>query len=219
MPADHVSSLFSTHATLQSKGKRIGDGSGPGTNLHSQVDLLSQVVQLQALKIRRLEHALARIESVLPEWRRLGDLETVRTRLHPEEEVAEELMAVDGVAGVPDAKRKKWASVHAAVAAGHASPVAPSTVGASTLFAAHEHGSGGAGVGSDGKKKQTLYQAFMSVEIPRIKNETPNIAQKEAFKIAANNWARHPDNPKASGGVGEVGGSSSGGAVPMASTP
>jgi hypothetical protein len=38
------------------------------------------------------------------------------------------------------------------------------------------------------KRPQTAYQTFMQTEIPKIKAKNPDIAQKDAFKIAANNW-------------------------------
>ncbi|KAL0485126.1 hypothetical protein AKO1_004343 [Acrasis kona] len=38
------------------------------------------------------------------------------------------------------------------------------------------------------KKPQTAYQTFMQTEIPKIKQMNPDVSQKDAFKIAANNW-------------------------------
>jgi hypothetical protein len=45
----------------------------------------------------------------------------------------------------------------------------------------HEHD------GEKEKRPQTAYQTFMQTEIPKIKAQNPDIAQKDAFKIAANN--------------------------------
>jgi hypothetical protein len=41
--------------------------------------------------------------------------------------------------------------------------------------------------GEKEKRPQTAYQTFMQTEIPKIKAQNPEIAQKDAFKIAANN--------------------------------
>eukprot|EP00762_Andalucia_godoyi_P000157 ANDGO_02326.mRNA.1 hypothetical protein len=207
--SDHVSSIFSSVHSSTRTAPSIGLGvkrlaeSGPPSTLEGQVELLSQIVQYQSLKIRRLEHAVSRIEAVLPDWKRLGDLDTVRERVRMEEDeldVIHELVDLDA--------RKKKESVRQTLIAslvGMSNNLPGSSIVNAFAEAVHSDKLAGfaqtaahlANASADStKKKQTLYQAFMSVEIPRIKNEHPDIPQKEAFKIAANNWAKHPDNPK-----------------------
>jgi len=40
------------------------------------------------------------------------------------------------------------------------------------------------------------YNAYMKEEIPRVKKAQPGITHKEAFKLAASNWATAKENPK-----------------------
>ncbi|KAI9305593.1 hypothetical protein BJ944DRAFT_248926 [Cunninghamella echinulata] len=49
---------------------------------------------------------------------------------------------------------------------------------------------------SAGAKKMTPYNKFMKTELAKIKEATPGIAHKDAFKKAASNWATSKENPK-----------------------
>ncbi|KAI8088698.1 uncharacterized protein BX664DRAFT_331153 [Halteromyces radiatus] len=45
-------------------------------------------------------------------------------------------------------------------------------------------------------KKMTPYNKFMKTELAKVKAAEPGIAHKDAFKKAASNWAKSPENPK-----------------------
>ncbi|ORX59788.1 hypothetical protein DM01DRAFT_323411 [Hesseltinella vesiculosa] len=45
-------------------------------------------------------------------------------------------------------------------------------------------------------KKPTLYNIFMKDELAKIKKDKPGMNHKEAFKLAAANWSKSPQNPK-----------------------
>ncbi|KAI7863250.1 uncharacterized protein EV154DRAFT_534834 [Mucor mucedo] len=45
-------------------------------------------------------------------------------------------------------------------------------------------------------KKMTPYNLFMKTELGRVKETTPGITHKDAFKQAAQNWAKSAENPK-----------------------
>ena len=47
-----------------------------------------------------------------------------------------------------------------------------------------------------GKRKLSPYNAFMKSELPKVKAENPNLEHKAAFKLVAERWKDHPDNPK-----------------------
>jgi hypothetical protein len=173
--ASKSTATMSSSANGSSKpSKRLRDDGLP-TTLEEQVALLAQVVQFQAAKIRKLECALARVESFLPDFGALGDAAVVRDRVRVDEDDADLLS---------DGYESEWRRRRDVARAGLGGAL----------------GGGNVAVAKEGKEKddskRTLYQAFMSAEIPRIKNEHPEMAQKEAFKIAANNWAKHPDNPR-----------------------
>ncbi|KAI8820963.1 uncharacterized protein EV422DRAFT_528567 [Fimicolochytrium jonesii] len=46
-----------------------------------------------------------------------------------------------------------------------------------------------------GKRGASPYNLFMKTELAKVKQENPNIAHKEAFKLAASNWKNSPANP------------------------
>ncbi|KAI8973275.1 hypothetical protein BDF20DRAFT_881486 [Mycotypha africana] len=45
-------------------------------------------------------------------------------------------------------------------------------------------------------KKVSPYNNFMKTELAKVKEANPGIAHKEAFKLAAQNWSKAPENPK-----------------------
>ncbi|KAJ1921045.1 hypothetical protein H4219_000903 [Mycoemilia scoparia] len=45
-------------------------------------------------------------------------------------------------------------------------------------------------------RKMSKYNDFMKQELVRVKQNNPNIAHKEAFKLAASGWKNSPMNPK-----------------------
>ena len=46
------------------------------------------------------------------------------------------------------------------------------------------------------KRAPSPYNAFMKKELAKIKEKDPKIDHKEAFKVAAKNWAKSKENPK-----------------------
>jgi hypothetical protein len=46
-----------------------------------------------------------------------------------------------------------------------------------------------------GRKKLTAFNKFMQTEMARLKEEEPDIAHQERFKIATGNWKSSPLNP------------------------
>eukprot|EP00401_Gymnodinium_catenatum_P049354 CAMPEP_0117462588 /NCGR_PEP_ID=MMETSP0784-20121206/3132_1 /TAXON_ID=39447 /ORGANISM="" /LENGTH=62 /DNA_ID=CAMNT_0005256359 /DNA_START=71 /DNA_END=259 /DNA_ORIENTATION=- len=46
------------------------------------------------------------------------------------------------------------------------------------------------------KRAPTPYNIFMKSELAKIKKTNPNMDHKEAFKVAAGNWASSSQNPK-----------------------
>ncbi|GAA5813876.1 hypothetical protein MFLAVUS_007363 [Mucor flavus] len=45
-------------------------------------------------------------------------------------------------------------------------------------------------------KKLSPYNMFMKTELSKVKEVTPGISHKDAFKKAAQNWATASENPK-----------------------
>ncbi|KAJ2843158.1 hypothetical protein IWW36_005651 [Coemansia brasiliensis] len=45
-------------------------------------------------------------------------------------------------------------------------------------------------------KKVSPYNMYMKAELAKVKEKNPGIPHKEAFKLAARNWATAPQNPK-----------------------
>ncbi|GAA97557.1 hypothetical protein E5Q_04235 [Mixia osmundae IAM 14324] len=45
-------------------------------------------------------------------------------------------------------------------------------------------------------KKRSAYNKYMKGALGRIKDEHPDMAHKERFTLAAQQWKTHPDNPK-----------------------
>ncbi|KAI8380396.1 hypothetical protein BD560DRAFT_388139 [Blakeslea trispora] len=45
-------------------------------------------------------------------------------------------------------------------------------------------------------KKLSPYNNFMKEELAKIKKDNEGISHKDAFKMAAQNWAKSSDNPK-----------------------
>ncbi|CEG80458.1 hypothetical protein CU097_015883 [Rhizopus azygosporus] len=45
-------------------------------------------------------------------------------------------------------------------------------------------------------KKMSPYNNFMKTELAKVKKENPDIAHKDAFKKAAENWKNAKENPK-----------------------
>lgn len=62
-------------------------------------------------------------------------------------------------------------------------------------------GSGGGGLDADGQPSRTLsaYNVFMKSEVARVKAEHPQLAHREAFKLAAERWQASPMNPQNGG--------------------
>ncbi|MBW0501020.1 hypothetical protein O181_040735 [Austropuccinia psidii MF-1] len=60
------------------------------------------------------------------------------------------------------------------------------------------------GEGRVGKKKSSAskgsggsaYTTYMKTAITELKASSPNLTHKERFKLAAQNWKKHPTNPK-----------------------
>ncbi|KAI8914829.1 hypothetical protein PhCBS80983_g00779 [Powellomyces hirtus] len=46
------------------------------------------------------------------------------------------------------------------------------------------------------KRGASPYNMFMKTELAKVKKEKPDIGHKDAFKLAASNWATAPENPK-----------------------
>jgi len=46
------------------------------------------------------------------------------------------------------------------------------------------------------KRAASPYNQFMKSELTKVKKANPNLNHKDAFKIAAQNWAKAPENPK-----------------------
>lgn len=48
-----------------------------------------------------------------------------------------------------------------------------------------------------GKKgKPSPYNTYMKEALAKLKAEKPDMAHKDRFKVAAQQWAKSPDNPK-----------------------
>ncbi|KAI9273555.1 hypothetical protein BY458DRAFT_555263 [Sporodiniella umbellata] len=45
-------------------------------------------------------------------------------------------------------------------------------------------------------KRVSPYNNFMKTELAKVKKENPEMAHKDAFKLAASNWKESPENPK-----------------------
>ncbi|KAI9478634.1 MAG: hypothetical protein EXX96DRAFT_571643 [Benjaminiella poitrasii] len=45
-------------------------------------------------------------------------------------------------------------------------------------------------------KKMSPYNQFVKTELAKIKESNPGISHKDAFKLAAKNWADSSENPK-----------------------
>ncbi|ORZ03503.1 hypothetical protein BCR43DRAFT_430091 [Syncephalastrum racemosum] len=45
-------------------------------------------------------------------------------------------------------------------------------------------------------KRTTAYQAYMKIELPKMKRDNPQMSHREAFKMAAQSWHTSPENPK-----------------------
>lgn len=46
------------------------------------------------------------------------------------------------------------------------------------------------------KKKLSPYNTYMKSELAKVKKMNPSLSHKDAFKVAAQNWASAPENPK-----------------------
>lgn len=46
------------------------------------------------------------------------------------------------------------------------------------------------------KRAPSPYNVFMKSELTAVKKANPSLDHKEAFKVAAGNWATSPQNPK-----------------------
>ncbi|KAJ2889435.1 hypothetical protein IWW38_004711, partial [Coemansia aciculifera] len=46
-----------------------------------------------------------------------------------------------------------------------------------------------------GGKKLSAYNVFMKTELAKVKNNSPGMNHKDAFKVAAGNWKNAPENP------------------------
>ena len=46
------------------------------------------------------------------------------------------------------------------------------------------------------KKRIGPYNKYMKTELPKVKEEHPNITHKEAFVMVAKRWKDAPENPK-----------------------
>ncbi|KAJ3222646.1 hypothetical protein HK099_002051 [Clydaea vesicula] len=47
-----------------------------------------------------------------------------------------------------------------------------------------------------GTKSKSPYNVFLKTEIPKLKEENASLSHREAFKLAAKNWATSDANPK-----------------------
>ncbi|KAK4519596.1 uncharacterized protein ATC70_009833 [Mucor velutinosus] len=45
-------------------------------------------------------------------------------------------------------------------------------------------------------KKMSPYNQFMKTELAKVKEANAGITHKDAFKLAAQNWSKAPENPK-----------------------
>jgi len=46
------------------------------------------------------------------------------------------------------------------------------------------------------KKKQTPYQEYMKINVPKLKSLNPNLSHKEIFRSCALSWKDAIENPK-----------------------
>jgi hypothetical protein len=46
------------------------------------------------------------------------------------------------------------------------------------------------------KKKQTPYQKYMKINVPKLKSLNPNLTHKEIFRSCALSWKDAVENPK-----------------------
>ncbi|PWN46645.1 hypothetical protein IE53DRAFT_372155 [Violaceomyces palustris] len=53
-----------------------------------------------------------------------------------------------------------------------------------------------AGAAGGKKAKSSAYNVYMKEALAKLKTEKPQLEHKERFKLAAQQWAKHPSNPK-----------------------
>lgn len=46
------------------------------------------------------------------------------------------------------------------------------------------------------KRAASPYNIFIKSEVPKVKKANPSLSHKDAFKVAAQNWAHSNENPK-----------------------
>ncbi|KAI9460471.1 hypothetical protein BJY52DRAFT_1118095, partial [Lactarius psammicola] len=51
--------------------------------------------------------------------------------------------------------------------------------------------------GGGGRKKLSAYNKFMQTEMARLKEDEPDMAHQDRFKLATANWKTSRENPKA----------------------